>query len=158
LRSSADHRSTGAIRLELLVVAIVLLLLATVLLASLRTVQGEVERTLVAAEVMSLRTELQLAAASAIGRGQESQLQHWPGRNPLELAGRPLVGESLPTSAGGARVGQAWRWAADEGKLVYEYEDGEQQILRVVRAGSGNEKGWGIGGGLLFVSEHRPPK
>lgn len=116
------------------------------------------ERTLVAAEVMRLRTELQLAAASAINRGQESQLRHWPGSNPLELAGRQAGGATPPTSAGGAHLGQAWRWAADEGVLVYEFEDGEQQALRVARAGNGPLAGWGIGGGLLLVSERRSMK
>ena len=80
MHSSAERWSApawGKVRLELLVVAVVMLLLAGALLERLRSVQGEVERTLVAAEVMSLRTELQLAAASAISRGQESQLKQW---------------------------------------------------------------------------------
>ena len=148
----------GKISLELLVVAVVLVLLAGALLDRLGGVQDEVERTLVAAEVMSLRTELQLAAASAISRGQESQLQHWPGRNPLDLAGRLPGGDALPMSARGARIGQAWRWAADEGVLIYEYGNGERLGLRIVRAGGGQREGWGIGGGLLLVSEQRPPK
>lgn len=135
-----------------------MLLLAGALLERLRSVQGEVERTLVAAEVMSLRTELQLAAASAISRGQESQLKLWPGRNPLELAGRPAEGANFPKSAGGARIGQSWRWAAEEGVLVYEFEDGERLALRVARADGGRAEGWGIGGGLLLVSESRPSR
>jgi len=135
-----------------------MLLLAGALLERLRSVQGEVERTLVAAEVMSLRTELQLAAASAISRGQESQLKLWPGRNPLELAGRPATGASLPTSAGGARIGQSWHWVAEEGVLLYEFEDGERQALRILRADGRRADGWGIGGGLLLVSERRPSK
>lgn len=159
MRSSADRRCEGAIRLELLVVATVLLLLAGGLLNSLRGVQSEVERTLVAADVMTLRTELQLAVASAITRGQESQLSDWPGRNPLVLAGRQAESGLPPVSAGGARIGQAWRWVADDGVLIYEYENGERLRLRVVRAGNGRGegwRGWGIGGGLLLVSERKP--
>jgi len=153
LRSSAKACQSGAIRLEIVVVVVVLLVLGGVLLRALTVVQEGVERTLVDAEVMTLRTELQLAVASSINRGEEGRLASWVGRNPLELAGRSVGTAGLPQSAGGARVGREWRWDAEKGVLTYEYADGHHVKLRVVRAAGTQPAGWGLGGNLMLVHE-----
>ncbi len=130
-------------------------LLMGMLLYSLRAVQYEVERTLVAADMMSLRTELQLAVASAINRGQEGQVARWAGKNPLELAGRP-AGQSVSTERntdGEPRIGRVWCWDAANGVLVYDYEDGAQLRLRVVSVRERPVEGWSLGGGLVLVRE-----
>lgn len=128
---------------------VVMLVLAAMLLASLRDMQREVERVLVATDVQSLRTELQLAVASAINRGQEAELQGWPNRNPLEIAGRTQT--AVPGD--GAGSGGRWVWVAEMRVLRYEYADGSGLSLRVVRAGPEIREAWGLGGGLLLVSE-----
>lgn len=153
MRSSANNRQLGAIRLEIVVVVVVLLVLGGILLRALAVVQDGVERTLVDAEVMTLRTELQLAVASSINRGEEGRLTSWVGKNPLELAGRSVGTSGLPQSVGGARVGSEWRWDAEKGVLTYEYADGHHVKLRVVRAASNQPAGWGLGGNLVLVHE-----
>ena len=125
------------------------------LLQSVRSVQREIERTLVAAEVMSLRTELQLAVASAINRGQEGQIAHWAGKNPLERAGRPPDARSLPGPESGPRIGQQWNWDGARGLLAYDYEDGGQLTLRIVGVRDRPAEGWSLGGGLVLVREQK---
>ncbi|MFA7290776.1 MAG: hypothetical protein WC023_00875 [Rhodocyclaceae bacterium] len=155
--SSAEAAQSGRIRLELLVSLLLVFLLMGVALYSLRSVQHEVERTLVAADVMSLRTELQLAVASAINRGQEGQVAHWAGKNPLELAGRLPAQNALPgrETDGGLRIGRAWRWDSTGGALVYDYEDGGQVRLRLVSVRERPVEGWSLGGGLVLVREQK---
>lgn len=133
--------------------AVVLLVLAGFLLRGLFVLQQEVERMLVDAEVMTLRTELQMAVASAINRGEEGRLQRWVGKNPLELAGRAQDAQGLPRSAGGARMGSEWRWDAPQGVLNYDYSDGHRLQLRIVRSTGGAPAGWGLGGNLMLVRE-----
>jgi type II secretory pathway pseudopilin PulG len=153
LRSSASNRQLGAIRLEIVVVVVVLLVLAGFLLRGLLVLQQEVERTLVDAEVMTLRTELQMEVASAINRGEEGRLQKWVGKNPLELAGRAPDAQGLPRSVGGARLGGEWRWDAAKGALNYDYSDGHHLQLRILRSSGGAAAGWGLGGNLILVHE-----
>lgn len=153
MRSSAKGLQSGAVRLEIVVVVVVLLVLAGFLLRGLAVVQDGIERTLVDAEVMTLRTELQLAVASSINRGEEGQLASWVGKNPLQLVGRDAAAAGLPQSAGGARVGSQWRWDAVKGVLNYEYADGHHLQLRIVRAAGGTPAGWGLGGNLMLVRE-----
>lgn len=151
--SSADRFQSGKVRLELVLSLLLVFVLMGLLLHSVRSVQNELERTLVAADVMSLRTELQLAVASAINRGQEGQIVHWAGKNPLELAGRPPETRALPGPESGPRIGRQWRWDGARGLLVYDYEDGGQLTLRIVGVRDRPAAGWSLGGGLVLVRE-----
>jgi Tfp pilus assembly protein FimT len=136
----------------MLVTFFVLAVLAGILLQALAVVQRQVERTLVEADVMSLRTELQLAVASAINRGNEGQLSEWVAGNPLELVGRQ---EILPKPEGGAplQLQNEWRWDRQKKVLIYEFSDSERFQLRVARANALERAGWSLGGGLILIRE-----
>ncbi|MBK9444924.1 MAG: hypothetical protein IPO00_01790 [Betaproteobacteria bacterium] len=155
MRSSAERPQSGKVRLDLVVSSLLVFVLMGFLLDSVRSVQYEVERTLVAADVMSLRTELQLAVASAINRGQEAQIVHWAGKNPLELAGRSPGTHSLPAPESEPRIGKQWRWDGARGLLAYDYEDGGQLTLRIVGIRDRPAEGWSLGGGLVLAREQK---
>ncbi len=152
MRSNADF-SAGAVRFDVLVTVVVIALLSLVLLDRLSEAQRSVERVVVDAEVAGLRTELQLAVASRMIRGEDGTLQNWVGRNPLELASGEPRGEKLPVAVDGFSFGGAWRWSAEAGALVYEYRNGERQQLRLAKIRPDKSEGWALGGGLVLVSE-----
>lgn len=147
-------RQSGAVRLELIVAALILLALLGFFLQRAQELQRNMERMIVDAEVSNLRTALQLAVAASIVRGEELGLGAWERRNPLQLAGRDEVAGLSPTrSAGGASLTTAWQWDATQGALVYHYVDGETLRLRLGRVPLDGREGWALGGGLLLLRE-----
>jgi hypothetical protein len=147
----------GAVRLEFVVAGVLLAVLFGTFLQRVQELQLGMERTIVDAEVLSLRTELQLAVASRIARGEEGRLAEWDGGNPLLLLGREEVGGMPPTrSAGGATMSTAWSWDAGRAVLVYRYTDGGTLALRLARGALAGRDGWALGGGLLLLRERSP--
>jgi hypothetical protein len=142
------------VRFDVLVTVIVVVLLSLVLLDRLVETQRSIERMVVDSEIAGLRTELQLAVASRIVRGEGGDLPGWVGRNPLELVSGEPRGEKLPVAVDGFALAGAWRWRAEVGALVYEYKNGERQQLRLVKTRPGQAEGWSLGGGLILVSEY----
>ncbi len=140
-------------RFDVLVTVVVIVLLSLVLLDRLSDAQRTVERVVVDSEVAGLRTELQLAIASRMVRGEDGTLQSWVGRNPLELVSGEPRGDKLPVAVGSFTLGGAWRWSAEAGALVYEYRSGERQQLRLAKIRHDKSEGWSLGGGLVLVSE-----
>lgn len=147
----------GAVRLEFVVAGALLALLFGIFLLRVQDLQHGMERTIVDAEVLSLRTELQLAVASRITRGEEGRLTEWDGGNPLLLLGREEAGGMPPTrSPGGATMSAAWSWDAGRAALVYRYANGETLGLRLARGALAGRDGWVLGGGLLLLRERSP--
>ena len=150
---SSIRLARGAVRFDVLVTASVILVLALVLLDRLVDAQRSAERLMVDSEIAGLRTELQLAVASRMVRGEEGNLQVWVGRNPLELASGQPRDEKAAATVGGFTLGGPWHWNAEAGALVYEYGNGERRQLRLARVRTGQPEGWALGGGLVLVSE-----
>lgn len=136
----------GFVRLELIVATLVIAILATILFHALHEAQRQMERMLVETELMTLRTELQIAVASAINRGTQAQLSGWVGRNPFELVDRP----STQQGVGEATLANKWRWDSATQELVYDSRDGGKVHVRV-EAAMGSVTGWSLGGGLLLT-------
>ena len=133
-----------------MVAVVLILVLVGVLLVKLAEVERASEWTVVDMEVATLRTELQLAIASHVVRGEEAQLVGWAGRNPAELA---WGGAHDAPAAGGLTLTGQWRWDAGAGALVYSYRQGGCLQLRLARVRPGGAGGWALGGGLLLVPE-----
>jgi hypothetical protein len=142
------------VRFDILVTVVVIVLLSLVLLDRLGETQRNIERMVVDSEVAGLRTELQLAVASRMVRGEEGDLRGWVGRNPLELVSGEPRSEKLPVAVDGFILGSAWHWRAEAGVLVYEYKNGERQQLRLAKTRPGQPEGWSLGGGLILVSDY----
>jgi len=147
----------GAVRLEFVVAGALLAILFGLFLQRVLDLQQGMERTIVEAEVLNLRNELQLAVASRIARGEEGRLVEWDGGNPLSLLGREETGGMSPTrSAGGATMSAAWTWDAGRAVLEYRYTDGGTLGLRLARGALAGRDGWVLGGGLLLLRERSP--
>lgn len=140
-------------RFDVLVTVVAILLLVAVLLDRLSDAQRTAEFAVVDSTVAGLRTELQLAVASRMVRGEDGSLQTWVGRNPLELVSGVAIGEKVAVAASGFALGGPWRWDAATGALVYEYSNGQRQKLRLAKLRPGQPEGWALGGGLVLVSE-----
>ena len=147
---SNTNLANEAIRLDVLVAVVLILVLVGVLLVKLAEVERASERTVVDMEVATLRTELQLAIASHVVRGEDAQLAGWAGRNPAELVWSEA--HDAP-AAGGLTLSGQWHWDAGAGALVYIYRQGGRLQLRLARARPGFADGWVLGGGLLLVPE-----
>ena len=131
-----------------MVTVVLILVLVGVLLVKLAEVQRASEQTVVDMEVAVLRSELQLAIASHVVRGEDAQLAGWAGRNPAEL----VWGEAYDApAAGGLTLTGQWHW--DAGALVYAYRQGGCLRLRLARVRPGVADGWVLGGGLLLVPD-----
>lgn len=150
MRSSVSSR--GAVRFDVMATVVLIFVLAGVLLDRLDAVQCASERTVVEMEVAAMRTELQLAIASHVIRGEDAQLAGWEGRNPAELAWGGAHGEP---AVGGAALTGSWRWSAAAGVLSYTYRGGECLQLRLRRVQSGEVDGWSLGGGLLLAPQYK---
>lgn len=143
----------GAVRLELVVVAVMLAVVLGIFLLRVAELQRGMERTIVEAEVLNLRTELQLEVASRIARGEEGQLGQWAGKNPLLLLGRDQDNVPPTRSAGGLAVSAAWVWDAQRRMLVYRFASGETLGLWLASGALAGRDGWALGGGLLLLRE-----
>lgn len=140
-------------RFELPLVLVLLLGLLAAFLWAAEALQRDVERYLVDAEVMNLRTSLQLDVASAIARGNEAALAAWVDGEPL----RPFAAPAAPpiASPGGATLTHGWHWR--KGGLEYTYPDGQRERLTIVRNQAGGREAASLGGGLLLVRDQIPP-
>lgn len=150
MRSNVSAR--GAVRFDVMVTVVLIFVLAGVLLDRLDAVQRASERTVVDMEVAVLRTELQLAIASRMVRGEDAQLAGWAGRNPVELAWGEVRDEP---AVGGASLTGPWRWDAAVGVLSYIYRGGGCLQLRLARVQPGAGDGWSLGGGLLLTPQYK---
>lgn len=145
---SRNSRAAGAVRFDVLVTVVLIFILLGVLFDRLAEAQRASERTIVDIEVAALRTELQLAVASRVARGEEAQLHGWPGRNPVALAWGETNAEP---QTGVASLTGPWQWNAADGVLAYSYRGGGCLQLRLARVKPGQVIGWSLGSGLLLV-------
>lgn len=149
---SRNNRAAGAVRFDVLVTVVLIFILLGVLFDRLAEAQRASERTIVDIEVAALRTELQLAVASRVARGEEAQLLGWPGRNPVVLAWGETTAEPR---TGFASLTGPWQWNAADGVLAYSYRGGGCLQLRLARVKPGQVSGWSLGSGLLLVPMHK---
>ena len=144
-----DRRQRGFTLLELLVVACIVSVLATVFFNRVLLYQRMAEKTAMEETVGALRSALHLKFAELIAQHRENDAQYFVGQNPINwLAEKPgnYAGELFGPEAGRVIPGQ-WYFDLRDRSLVYwvhngggEGRDAKAQLRFVVKVVWGSKK------------------
>jgi len=113
------RRQSGATRLEIIVVVIILSLLAGWLLHTMRFYQELTEKTVVENSILNLRSGLRFRVADLIIRGEAEKQAALARTNPVLLAERPPAGYIGEMRGAGNLPPGSWYYEQDRAELVY---------------------------------------
>ncbi len=110
---------SGATRLEVIVLVILLSLLAGWLLHTMRFYQELTEKTVVENSILNLRSGLRFRVADLIIRGEAEKQAALARTNPVLLAERPPAGYFGEVRGPGNLPPGSWYYEQDRAELVY---------------------------------------
>jgi len=118
-RRFAQAAQCGATRLEIFVVLIIVAVLATWMLHTLRFYEELTEKTVVESTIVNLRSGLRMKIADLIIRGRAEQQQALAGANPVDLLEHPPKGYLGEMRGPGNLPPGSWYYEQDRSELVY---------------------------------------